>query len=91
MTPNDNLNAGIPEAGAAPEDEAIVKAGGANDPTTLPEVPATPEVLSAETQRLAEAIRTRAMSEATAAGDLARDAYQRSAAGAPKRRAQQVG
>ncbi|MGF1515061.1 MAG: hypothetical protein ACFB5Z_15385 [Elainellaceae cyanobacterium] len=75
MTPNDNLNAGIPEAGAAPSDEAIVKAGGPNDPTTPPDAAASPEVLSTETEALVNALRTRAMSEANAAGEFARDTY----------------
>ncbi|MGF1535394.1 MAG: hypothetical protein ACFB4J_02750 [Elainellaceae cyanobacterium] len=75
MTPNENPNLGIPDAGADASDEAIVKSGGPNDPTTAPEAPATPQVLSQETEALVDALRTRAMSEATAAGEFARDTY----------------
>jgi len=75
MTPNDTPNTGIPEAGATPADEAIVKSGGPNDPTTPPDYPTMPEVMGQETEALVNALRTRAMSEANAAGNFAQDTY----------------
>ncbi|MGB3613904.1 MAG: hypothetical protein WBA10_08935 [Elainellaceae cyanobacterium] len=75
MTPNDNLNAGIPEAGAVPEDEAIVRSGGPNDPTTPPNYPVMPEVAGQEAEALVNALRTRAMSDANATGTFVYDKY----------------
>lgn len=72
---NENPNLGIPEAGAAPEDEAIVKAGGANDPTTPPEYPMSAAAMGQEAEALVNALRTRALAEANAAGTFAYDTY----------------
>ncbi|MEO0406295.1 MAG: hypothetical protein AAF289_02985, partial [Cyanobacteria bacterium P01_A01_bin.135] len=71
----EDQNMGIPEAGAAPGDEAIVKAGGLNDPTTPPEYPMSTAAIGQETEALINALRTRAMAEANAAGTFAYETY----------------
>ena len=71
---NDN-QMGIPEAGAAADDEAIVKAGGHNDPTSPPDYPVSAAAIGQETEALVNALRTRALAEANAAGTFAYDTY----------------